>query len=836
MDRRKRATIFLLILGLSLCFSPPTGAQGEDLLLQLAGIEDHAFPQLVAHLRVVDGDGVPVPALTERDFAIVERGGEARTLDAVTGETTRPLALVLALDLSVSAADWRAIAAGIEALLAACRDHDRVGLVTFADQAETTVKDRAPEEALRAVRDLVPRGDYTDLHSAVLLAAQLASESSLPRSAVLVLTDSWDNRGAQSLSDTLSQLEDVDVPVHVIGLGSRMSQVESEPLISIARATGGLAYRLPDTARLSEQLDAVALMLRHEYRVVYRSTFQADDQPYRAQFAVTTGGVRAEVEGTYTARSREVNVALSGLVEGQRASGLVALALRVEGAALPIQKVEYWLDNQLLGASSEAPFLLTWDSGTVTPGAYTLTARASDVAGNAGAADVRIEVVEPVTIFDLTLPAQVPFGEQVTVEARVQSEAAIESVSLYLDGRDLGNAEAVGTASDRYRLAIDSTAWTAGEHLLTLRARDGLGRSAEETRSLRFAPAPTPVPTATPTPVPAPAPDRTGLRDAIALSTAGASVIAAGVLTVAIARGQRRRQVRVLPVEIRNQGNVRDRYALHADDPDEALTFEWRCDGAPLPRVPLLEGAHASTPPTTEEAGRGPSAPPATGEDGWGPDAAQQRALPLPPGGRPGGGQPSTLQAVQERASLAMRLGGALSSLLNTIASLLPRAAQAPLRRISRQIGRGRSTVGQARMASSRATRLARSGPPPTRGAGRGRLPRPDLGQGRGRPTRLHPTAASSWSQTPYVDPGRAITVELRVDPVRPYREQQRTLRVLSCSAELAGAPLAASEQVLLIPGVSLFRRWAPYALLYLAAAAVSLVVFWLVRAGALGV
>jgi hypothetical protein len=43
-------------------------------------------------------------------------------------------------------------------------------------------------------------------------------------------------------------------------------------------------------------------------------------------------------------------------------------------------------------------------------------------------------------------------------------------------------------------------------------------------------------------------------------------------------------------------------------------------------------------------------------------------------------------------------------------------------------------------------------------------------------------------------------------------------------------------EQYLLIPGVPWFRRWAPFALLCAAAAAVSLVVFWLVSVSAPGV
>ena len=305
---------------------------------------------------------------------------------------------------------------------------------------------------------------------------------------------------------------------------------------------------------------------------------------------------------------------------------------------------------------------------------------------------------------------------------------------------------------------------------------------------MRFALPPTPVLAPTPTPVPVEAPDGTALRDRIAIAAAGASVIAAGLLTAVIARGQRRRQRRVLPVEIQNQGNTRSRYDLRADDPAQALVFEWQRNGEPLARRQVVEQTDLE-PPTPE------------------------RKTPAP------ASEAGALQQVQERTSAAMRSSGAIASLLNTVASFLPQSAQGPLRRISRQIGRGRSTVGQARMASSRASRLTSSRRPRKRRASRPR----------------RPAAVSPWSETPFVGPGEAVTIELLVDPVRPYLAQQRTFRVLSRSTAQEDAPVIVDEQYLLIPGVPWFRRWAPFALLCAAAAAVSLVVFWLVSASAPG-
>jgi hypothetical protein len=785
MDRQRRVALVLLILGVSMCIQPAIGAQGSQLVVQLAGIQDDTFPLVTVYARVVDQQGVPVPALDEDSFRVVERGQAAIAPNAVVGETTRPLALVLALDLSVSAEDWQAVQAAVEALLATCSERDEVALVTFADQAETAAAYASPGEVLQAVRDLEVRGDYTDLHSGVLLATRLAAESSLARSAVLVLTDSWDNRGSQALADTVALLEERRVPVHVIGLGPKMGQPESQQLVSIAQATGGLAYRLADASRLGEQLHSLNLMLRHEYRVTYRSALVADDRQQALRLAVTAVGAQGDVEGTFTARTHELSVSIPGLVEGQRVSGSLPLAVLVDESTAPIREVAYRLDGELLHTSTEAPFQFTWNSGSVAPGAYTLAAKATDAAGNTGAAQVGLEVVLPIAIGAITLPSEVQVGEHVQIEAEVQSEAALDTVTVLLDGRVVGRAE-TGGARGRYQLDLDSSLWGGGEHVVAVQVRDVLGQSAEETRSAQFLLPPTPVPT--PTPMPVETPRQPGLGDAIAVLTAAASVVAAGLLTISIARAQRRRQRRILPVEVENQGNTRSRYDLRADDPAQALAFAWEVGGAPLGRRQVVERTDVEPPPREPE-------------------------RPALPSGA------SALQQVQEGTSAAMRSSGALASLLNGIASFLPRSAQEPLRRISRQIGRGRSTVGQARMASSRATR-----PAVRRRSRKDKAARPQP-----------PAALSPWSQTPFVEPGQSVTVELLVDPAQPYRAQQRTFRVFSRSAEQEDAPVTIDEQYLLIPGVSWLRRWSPFALLYVAAAAVSLVVYWLVRAGVPG-
>jgi hypothetical protein len=85
------------------------------------------------------------------------------------------------------------------------------------------------------------------------------------------------------------------------------------------------------------------------------------------------------------------------------------------------------------------------------------------------------------------------------------------------------------------------------------------------------------------------------------------------------------------------------------------------------------------------------------------------------------------------------------------------------------------------------------------------------------------------------VEPGETLTIDLLIDPVKPYQTQQRTFKVTSKSIELEDAPVVTEETSLQIVGVPWFRRLVPFLLLFGAAVGISSVVFWLMNTGALG-
>jgi hypothetical protein len=81
------------------------------------------------------------------------------------------------------------------------------------------------------------------------------------------------------------------------------------------------------------------------------------------------------------------------------------------------------------------------------------------------------------------------------------------------------------------------------------------------------------------------------------------------------------------------------------------------------------------------------------------------------------------------------------------------------------------------------------------------------------------------------VPPGDSLALDLVAAPTHPFREQRLRFSIHSRTSEVEDAPTVVDEQVLLIPGVPLLRRLTPFVLLILGAAAVPLIVLWLVRA-----
>jgi hypothetical protein len=142
--------------------------------------------------------------------------------------------------------------------------------------------------------------------------------------------------------------------------------------------------------------------------------------------------------------------------------------------------VRFLLDGANLGTEdTTAPYAISWNTGSVPNGSYTLTAIARDAAGNSTLSTSVVVTVD--NSFDTTPPSvgvTAPAGGStvagsVAISADAFDDVGIVGVQFLLNGLNLG---AEDTAAP-YTLTWDSTTVANGAHTLTARARDAAGNA-----------------------------------------------------------------------------------------------------------------------------------------------------------------------------------------------------------------------------------------------------------------------------------------------------------------------------------------------------------------------
>jgi YD repeat-containing protein len=156
----------------------------------------------------------------------------------------------------------------------------------------------------------------------------------------------------------------------------------------------------------------------------------------------TAPAVQPQLQVTYTDGSHATlpAVSVSSPAPGAMARGSsVTLAAAAASDGL-LSQVQFFVDGAPVGSASQAPWQVTWNSASVANGSHTITAQATDSAGNGTtSAGVSVNVdnfAAPTTA--ITSPANNATGltktVSVTTSNTVASGLSISSVELYVDG------------------------------------------------------------------------------------------------------------------------------------------------------------------------------------------------------------------------------------------------------------------------------------------------------------------------------------------------------------------------------------------------------------------
>ena len=182
------------------------------------------------------------------------------------------------------------------------------------------------------------------------------------------------------------------------------------------------------------------------------------------------------------------SVSLSAAATGTTGAPMTLSAAATDSDG-SVARVEFFDGVTQLGEDTATPY--TWSWIPATTGTHRLTARATDDQGavtTSAAVNVTVSApgldTTPPTI-TLTAPANFATGlpSTLTVSATASDNIGVASVEFQLDGVALGAADATAP----YTTSVDTSTYTAGQHLLRARAQDAAGNlSAWATATVQF--------------------------------------------------------------------------------------------------------------------------------------------------------------------------------------------------------------------------------------------------------------------------------------------------------------------------------------------------------------
>jgi hypothetical protein len=341
------------------------------------------------------------------------------------------------------------------------------------------------------------------------------------------------------------------------------------------------------------------------------------------------------------------------------------------------------------------------------------------------------------------------------------------------------DTRATPNTAQGYRFTFNTKPFTVGEHTITVRATDTQGRSAQSTLPMRFTAAWLPIVI------------RWVFAVLIAIAIVVALVVGLGIAG-SLARSQTKNLYKVCYVQLNNEGNARTRYELHADDPGNALGFEFSLNGTLLTQRQVTESIPTSTPVPAVK-----------------PVAITQPASASPMGaGGSGGG------AVNQ-AKQALGFGATVGGFFTSVGYLLPgglgarivsfgaslQSGQAAVSRAERQADVAKHAVGSA-SSFGLTPSISTSQPSPAQAVAQ---PQPASAISAAAPGRVE-----VWWQTPPVEPGQNMSVSLTLRPLKSKSTARHNFRVQARAIDAEGVPPMMEQGTAEVRGLSLGQRLMP--------------------------
>jgi len=239
-------------------------------------------------VTVVDPMNRFVLGLHKGDFHLYEDGAE-QTIANFSGEDA-PLSVGIAFDSSGSMSDkLRTSRRAAIQFLRTMNAQDEAVLIEFGDQAALTVGFTNQFDVIQNKLASVAPGGLTAMFDGAQLALHEMQRAKNPRKAIVIISDGGDNNSRYSAREIESLVREADVQIYAMGVfqpsifaGLSKEEVNGPRMLSqLAEQTGGRAFTASDANDLPSVAARIAIELRNQYVLAYRSKNRNNDGKYR---------------------------------------------------------------------------------------------------------------------------------------------------------------------------------------------------------------------------------------------------------------------------------------------------------------------------------------------------------------------------------------------------------------------------------------------------------------------------------------------------------------------------------------------------------------------------
>lgn len=471
------AVITIVIVVVPLAFAFTQEQPDASSRIEITGVNPSQLPTVVITTNVFDSIGQPVPGLTIDNFTLSGDLAQFARIVSVENITDDNLAFstVLVIDTS-SSMDGQPILEAQEAarrFVNAIGPNDAVAIISFNNDPFLVQDFTTDKQVLLSAIDRLRYGGKTSLYDAGVEGVRRATESTLPRRAVVLLSDGAEFGGV-SVSGRGAALNEArlrGVPVYTIGLGYGIDRTYLQELSS---GTNARFYESPTPDQLTQIYEELAALFRSQYIITLAADVPPDGTVYglTVQAALPTAE-NVSAETTVRAPITTPIVTIENLPAGQISEPTtVQLTLKADD---PLFAAEALVDDVIVKNDFDLQntnFDYTIDPVTLAPGAHTLTFNvtdfnAADAGGDTGTVTVPFEVAALPSTLALNLPVDADgrVSEATTVTLEASGQTPVVSTTYSIDG-----VAAAAASDDPFSFLLDPFLLNPGDHLLTVDA------------------------------------------------------------------------------------------------------------------------------------------------------------------------------------------------------------------------------------------------------------------------------------------------------------------------------------------------------------------------------